>query len=35
MNEGVDGVVELLDGELDVGVVVEVVAMTSTSRAGS
>lgn len=32
---GVEGAVALLEGQLDVGVVVEVVAMTSASCSGS
>ena len=32
-NRGVDGAIDSLDGEVDVGVVVEVVAMACTSRA--
>ena len=35
MGEGVDGTVELLERGINVGVVVEIVAMTSTFRAGS
>lgn len=35
MHGGVDGAVELLGEELDGGVIIEVVAITNTSRAGS